>query len=66
MGKRKETANDDEVLSTWGCRAPLMHPVALPNIEESSDMVSPELLYSGPEMGMPIGVFDGVPETIAL
>ena len=66
MGKRKETANDDEVLSTWDCRAPLMHPVALPNIEESSDMVSPELLYSGPEMGMPIGVFDGVPETIAL
>ena len=29
-------------------------------------MVSPELLYSVPELGMPIGVFDGVPETIAL
>ena len=29
-------------------------------------MVSPELLYSGPELGVPTGAFYGVHETIAL
>ena len=42
--KRKERADDDEALSTWACRAPLMRPVALPNIEPVPIPVDEELL----------------------
>ena len=43
-----------------------MRPVALPNIEEFSDTVSPELLYSRLELGGFTGTFNGVPKTVAL
>ena len=66
--KPKEMADDDDALGAYACacRAPLMRPVALPNIEEFSDTASPELLYSGLDLRRFSGTFDGVPEMVAL